>query len=78
MHLWVILIIGAAIFVAYSAGATDNFKGVATFVGIGPVNGKARWTVTRSIGPAWVSTLLVAALLARGISKMLQDLVGKG
>ncbi len=46
MHLWVILIIGAAIFVAYSAGATDNFKGVATFFGIGAVNGQARWTVT--------------------------------
>ncbi|MCZ6621819.1 MAG: hypothetical protein O7C72_07965 [Deltaproteobacteria bacterium] len=78
MHLWVILIIGAAIFVSYAAGATDNFKGVPTFFGIGAVNGKARWTVTRSIVPAWVSTLPVAALLARGISTVLQDLVGKG
>ncbi len=78
MHLWVILIIGAAIYVAYSAGATDNFKGGATLIGIGAVNGKARWTVTRSIVPAWVSTLPVAALLARGISMVLQDLVGKG
>ena len=78
MHLWVILIIGTAIFVVYAAGASDNFKGGATFFGIGAVNGKARWTVIRSIVPAWVSTLLVAALLARAISMVLRDLVGKG
>jgi len=78
MHLWVILIIGAAIFVVYAAGASDNFKGVATFFGIGAVNGKARWTVIRNIVPAWVSTLPVAALLVREISMVLRDLVGKG
>jgi PiT family inorganic phosphate transporter len=78
MHLLVILIIGATIFVAYANGANDNFKGVATLFGIGAVNGKARWGVVRSIVLAWVLTLPVAALLAGGIFAGLQDLVGKG
>ena len=78
MHLLVILIIGATIFVAYASGANDNFKGVATLFGIGAVKGKARWTVIRSIVLAWVLTLPVAALLAGGIFMVLQDFVGKG
>ena len=78
MHLWVILIIGATIFVAYANGANDNFKGVATLFGIGAVNGKSRWGVVRSIVLAWVFILPVAALLAGGIFMVLQDFVGKG
>lgn len=46
--------------------------------GIGVANGKARWTVIRSIVLAWVLTLPVAALLAGGIFMVLQDFVGKG
>ncbi len=78
MHLLVILIIGATIFVAYASGANDNFKGVATLFGIGVANGKARWTVIRSIVLAWVLTLPVAALLAGEIFMVLQVFVGKG
>lgn len=78
MHLLVILIIGATIFVAYANGANGNFKRVTTLFGIGAVSGKARWGVVRSIVLAWVLTLPVAALLAGGIFAVLQDLVGKG
>jgi len=78
MHLLVILIIGATIFVAYANGANDNFKRVTTLFGTGAVSGKARWGVVRSIVLAWVLTLPVAALLAGGIFAVLQDLVGKG
>jgi PiT family inorganic phosphate transporter len=46
--------------------------------GIGVANGKARWTVIRSIVLAWGLTLPVAALLAGGIFMVLQGLVGKG
>lgn len=54
----------AVALLAYSNGADDNFKGVATLFGIGLVSGTARRKTILTILTAWVTTLPLAALLA--------------
>ncbi len=45
--LWILLILGATLFVAYANGANDNFKGVATLFGSGTADyRKALWWAT--------------------------------
>lgn len=65
----------AVLLLAYTNGANDNFKGVATLygsgtlgyrsaIGIGAVNGRARWRTVAEILLAWIVTLPLAAALA--------------
>jgi PiT family inorganic phosphate transporter len=63
------LIIIATLFVAYSNGANDNFKGVATLFGSGATNyKKALWWATITTFAGSVSSIFLAATLIKNFS----------
>lgn len=73
MVLWIPLLLGATMFVAYANGANDNFKGVATLFGSGTTdyNKALRWaTVTTfagSISAFFLATKLVQTFRGHGL-----------
>ncbi len=71
--LWILVILGATLFVAYANGANDNFKGVATLFGSGVVDyRKALWwatatTLAGSVTAFFVATKLISNFQANGM-----------
>ena len=72
MFSWPILIIGAMLFIAYTNGANDNFKGVATLFGSGTTDyRRALWWATATT----LAGCLAACFLA---TKLISSFQGKG
>ena len=73
MALWAVIIVAAALFVAYANGANDNFKGVATLFGSGATSyRKALWwaTITTfggSVAAFFLATELMAVFRGNGL-----------
>lgn len=73
MVLWPALIVAATLFVAYSNGANDNFKGVATLFGSGTADyRKALWwatatTLAGSLAAFFLATRLIATFQGKGL-----------
>lgn len=73
MSIWPIIIIGATLLVAYTNGANDNFKGVATLFGSGTTDyRKALWwatitTFTGSVAAFFLATKLVSIFQGNGL-----------
>ncbi|MGH7825765.1 MAG: inorganic phosphate transporter [Candidatus Binatia bacterium] len=73
MNTWVVLIVGATLFVAYANGANDNFKGVATLFGSGiSTYRKALWwgtitTLAGSITALFLATKLISIFQGNGL-----------
>jgi PiT family inorganic phosphate transporter len=71
--LWILLILGATLFVAYANGANDNFKGVATLFGSGATDyRKALWwatatTLAGSLAAAFIATQLISVFQGHGL-----------
>ncbi len=71
--LWMLLILGATLFVAYANGANDNFKGVATLFGSGTADyRKALWwatvtTLAGSLAAFFLATKLVSIYQGKGL-----------
>src|SRR3989304_7847424 len=62
--LWILLILGATLFVAYANGANDNFKGVATLFGSGTTDyRKALWWATGTTLAGSLAAFFLAAKL---------------
>src|SRR3989338_2701321 len=70
--LWILIIIGATLLVAYANGANDNFKGVATLFGSGITDYR------KALGWATITTLLgsIAALFLA--TRLVKTFSGKG
>lgn len=69
-----LLIFIAGVFLAYSNGANDNFKGVATLFGSGTATKKANVKVISGILLLWVFTLPVAALISGAIFLLIKNI----
>jgi PiT family inorganic phosphate transporter len=71
--LWILLIFGATLFVAYANGANDNFKGVATLFGSGTADyRKALWwatatTLAGSLAAFFFATELISIFQGKGL-----------
>jgi PiT family inorganic phosphate transporter len=71
--LWILLILGATLFVAYANGANDNFKGVATLFGSGTADyRKALWwatttTLAGSLAAFFLATKLISIYQGKGL-----------
>src|SRR3990172_5531742 len=71
--LWILLILGATLFVAYANGANDNFKGVATLFGSGTADyRKALWwatvtTLAGSLTAFFLATKLISIFQGKGL-----------
>ncbi len=72
MILFLILIVGATLFVAYANGANDNFKGVATLFGSGTTNYR------KALGWATVTTLAGSLTAVFFAAKLIKAFSGKG
>jgi PiT family inorganic phosphate transporter len=70
---WPLLTVGATLFVAYSNGANDNFKGVATLLGGGTTDyGTALgWatvtTLAGSVAAYFLATPLISIFQGKGL-----------
>src|SRR3989338_1029919 len=71
--LWILIIIGATLLVAYANGANDNFKGVATLFGSGITDYRKAlsWatvtTLSGSIAALFLATRLVKTFTGKGL-----------